>query len=700
MKSQYGWCALGKLNMVSTCLLVAAMVTLLGSDASANYYRKVLVQSRGATQYVVATAPTGSWAEVPHVAVTYGTTTKYFISTANSYSSNLKPNKSILLNADALDNAYAYQSSYINLSTLWRRNYYGVHAAQVINVSGVDRIVAFLHAENKNELRGGTYYDNTIQPPPNPPYVQPDQYSRYLPDGSYVDYFPSYFAMITMAYCPVNVNDGKTLMNYDQGPVVWPTSGYLNADNTSACYGLRHPSSVVHGSYIYLYYVEQQYGQLMQNKVARAPVSGQGLPGTWKTYYNGSFSPDALPAGFTKATMSSYLKTAGGSSTPVLSTGAWRFSVANINGTSYAIGVDCTTIETGPNAGHTDLGLRVSTDMVHWSERTVIPSSLDMIYPLFANSSLKSNNDIDANNFYVMTYDLSNGQIACIPLSISIKSNTSLDYNNDQISDVATYNTSTGNILIYKSPNFTTTQTVGVGGTNAKTVSGDFNGDGITDTSVYDPSGIFIIRRSPTFTDWLYPYVGGTNAIPVSNCDYNGDGITDCSVYDPTGIFIIKTSPSFGSADWMWITIGGTNATPVAGDWSRDGISDACVYDPSGVFVIRRSPDYSDWLYVDAGATNAIPVTGDFNGDGTTDLAVYDPPYGDFIVRTSPDYSDFWSIYVGGTNAVPISGDWNGDGITDCCVYDPTGVFIIKLSPDFTTYGYVFVNPANVIPMK
>lgn len=94
-----------------------------------------------------------------------------------------------------------------------------------------------------------------------------------------------------------------------------------------------------------------------------------------------------------------------------------------------------------------------------------------------------------------------------------------------------------------------------------------------TSTSEISDWGNCVTGRfdSPTSTDASYP--------PESVlADYDGDKLTDPSIYTPTkGIWSIRLS-STGYATYTLTNFGGTNYTAVVADFDGDGISDPTVF--------------------------------------------------------------------------------------------------------------------------
>ena len=171
--------------------------------------------------------------------------------------------------------------------------------------------------------------------------------------------------------------------------------------------------------------------------------------------------------------------------------------------------------------------------------------------------------------------------------------------------------------------------------TNARALpfAGDFDGDGVTSTGVYDgASGSFRL-------------------------DMNNDGVADTVV------------PIAGAKSW-W--------QPLAGNWDGVGGDDLGIYDnlartfrfytldgaqASAPFVTPVLP--SSWR----------PLAGDWNGDGKDTVGLYDPRGFTFYLNDKIDGS-ITSLTTFTTPAVPatwvpLAGDWNGDKKDTCGLYDP-----------------------------
>jgi len=244
-------------------------------------------------------------------------------------------------------------------------------------------------------------------------------------------------------------------------------------------------------------------------------------------------------------------------------------------------------------------------------------------------------------------------------------------------------------------------------------VTGDFNGDGITDVGVFDRGEWFIDLNGNGLWDEgdLWARLGHDGDKPVTG-DWDGDGKTDIGVYgpawpgDPRAIAEepglpdpdnrnrdkeknIPPAPHFAAQGSRSLRLTSTGAIradlidhvfhygtpndiPVVGDWNGDGIDTIAIfhagswqrdYDGDG----KRSAGDMPAQFGQAGDK---PVVGDFNGDGVDEIGVYRD--GKWIIDSNGNGvfdAEDETVALGGNGDAPVVGDWDGDGRDEPGVY-------------------------------
>ena len=289
-------------------------------------------------------------------------------------------------------------------------------------------------------------------------------------------------------------------------------------------------------------------------------------------------------------------------------------------------------------------------------------------------------------------------------------STTSKPLLGDGIADVIWTNQTTAGLRTYVSlgqgDGTYSTSTTSVPTTNnhsstAKPLSGDANGDGITDI-IWTNQTTAGLRTYVSLGQGDGTYSKSTTSVPTTNnhsttsspltADTNGDGITDVIWTNQTSGGL-RAYVSLGQGDGTYsistTSVPATNdhsptSRPVAGDTNGDGIADLIwTNQTSGGLRAYVSLGHGDGSFgtsttsvptTNNHSTTARPLVGDANGDGITDiiwtnqttagLRTYvslgqgDGTYGpsNTSVPTTNDHS---------STSKPSLGDTNGDGLTD-----------------------------------
>jgi len=205
---------------------------------------------------------------------------------------------------------------------------------------------------------------------------------------------------------------------------------------------------------------------------------------------------------------------------------------------------------------------------------------------------------------------------------------------------------------------------------------------------------------------------GMVDSLPVTG-DFNGDGITDVAVFIDGHWFIDLNGNGIWDEGDLWAQLGRRHDQPVTGDWDADGKTDIGIYgqawlgdpraieyepglpdaqnetvgahknmppEPANAPILRRRlkrtadgevrSDVIDHVF-QFGTSDDMGVTGDWNGDGIATVGIFRGGKWFLDVDGNGRWSEKDATVVFGTHGdIPVVGDFNGDGIDDLGVFN------------------------------
>lgn len=204
-----------------------------------------------------------------------------------------------------------------------------------------------------------------------------------------------------------------------------------------------------------------------------------------------------------------------------------------------------------------------------------------------------------------------------------------------------------------------------------KIVVGDYDGDGIADRAVYNAPYWYIIPSMATAKNikngvvvangsvipWGWNWLGMQSSHAAVSGDFDGDGITDRAIYGTNDAkwYVLSSRLGETSLTWRWeVGFGGLggakqpiwgfhfyldlDAKPYAGDYDGDGVTDLVQVNASkGMWRIYGSSvrhTVETWNRL-KNAKDPVILVGDFDGDGKADKAFVDRRNQHFYVISS-----------------------------------------------------------------
>jgi len=273
------------------------------------------------------------------------------------------------------------------------------------------------------------------------------------------------------------------------------------------------------------------------------------------------------------------------------------------------------------------------------------------------------------------------------------------DFNKDGLSDILRYKNKEIYTLFAKNNNtfeqklFTSTQDYGKNEENYMLLSGDYNGDGLSDIIRFSHNKVFTLLSfgDGNFSETqntLSKDFGKTNSsYYASSGDYNGDGLDDFLRYNANEMHVFlslgngkfsykkSTTPkNFGSKlDSFFIA---------SGDYNGDGLGDILRYTNNTLYTLLSLGDGTFEQISSTSSTNFgsknddyYSLSGDYNGDGLSDFVRYtsnkiyvlfskgDGKFEEKLFTTSKNYGKNTDTYS------TLSSDFNNDGLSDIIRY-------------------------------
>jgi subtilisin-like proprotein convertase family protein len=254
------------------------------------------------------------------------------------------------------------------------------------------------------------------------------------------------------------------------------------------------------------------------------------------------------------------------------------------------------------------------------------------------------------------------------------------DFDGDGVSDITVFRPSTGTWFTrFSSTGFVTNASTQLGLNGDVTVNGDYDGDRRSDQAVYRPSTgeWFILQSSNGIVRTASWGIAGDVAMPA---DYDGDGRIDLAVFRPSSAtwFIVYSSNNAGAV-FQW---GLSTDQPFAQDFDGDGRADLAVYRASSGqwFLLLSTTAFGQTIVRPWGLAGDVPMPADFDGDGRSEIAVFRPSTAEWIGIDALNGGLVINRQWGLPGDIPVPHDYDGDGLIDPAVFRGNGNWFIRQS--------------------
>ncbi|MBI2440748.1 MAG: hypothetical protein HYV35_05180 [Lentisphaerae bacterium] len=248
------------------------------------------------------------------------------------------------------------------------------------------------------------------------------------------------------------------------------------------------------------------------------------------------------------------------------------------------------------------------------------------------------------------------------------------DYDGDEQTDMMSYDEPSGEWTVRFSESEESVRFV-FGGPGYETVSGDYDGDGLTDPAIHLRQGsAWQIMLSGQGYQTVVFDLGGSSATRGAVGDYAGKGRAQPGLYEEMSgrWYVLLSALGDQNTEIASAVFGGNGYLPVAGDYDGDGKVDPAVYgEATGDWQVMLSSQGYGVVTAVFGGPGYAPVVGDYDGDGKADPMLFDQ-----VTKT-------WQGLMSGNGyalkqfssgaGTPVAGDFDGDGIADPTVLDSTG---------------------------